>query len=127
MLWKSFDLVQTDAQEQKFPATPHPSHGIAISQFCAGGPPNPLDLCDRVIANGEIPPHSFTMQAHSPHGNGPALPIGGLHRGASMWPLSSGMPPGLPGSNGILLGPLMGSSSAAINAAAARWLPLLFQ
>ncbi|CAK9860874.1 unnamed protein product [Sphagnum jensenii] len=110
----------TDAQEQKFPATPHPSHGIAISQFCTGGPPNPLDLCDRVIANGEIPPHSLTMQAHSPHGNGPALPSGGLHRGASMWPPSSAMPPGLPGSNGIPLGPLMGLSSAAINAAAAR-------
>jgi hypothetical protein len=88
---------------------------------------SPLDLCDRVIANGEIPAHSFTMQAHSPHGNGPALPSGGLHRGASMWPPSSGMPPGLPGSNGIPLGPLMGSSSAAINAAAARWLPSLFQ
>ncbi len=39
VLWKYFDLVQTDAQEQKFPATPHPSHGIAISQFCTGGPP----------------------------------------------------------------------------------------
>ncbi|KAH9566418.1 hypothetical protein CY35_04G129200 [Sphagnum magellanicum] len=108
----------TDTREQKGLTAPHPSHGIAISQFCTGGTPNPLDLCDRVTANGEVPSHSFTMQA-SPHGNGPGLPSGGLPLGSSMRPPSGGMPPGLQGSNGPL-GPAVPPSSAAINAAAAR-------
>ncbi|CAM6046028.1 unnamed protein product [Sphagnum compactum] len=108
----------TDTREQKGLTAPHPSHGIAISQFCTGGTPNPLDLCDRVTANGEVPSHSFTMQA-SPHGNGPGLPSGGLPPGSSMRPPSGGMPPGLQGSNGPL-GPAVPPSSAAINAAAAR-------
>jgi hypothetical protein len=41
-----------------------------------------------------------------------------------MRPPSGGMPPGLQGSNGPL-GPAVPPSSAAINAAAARWLLLL--
>ncbi len=81
---------------------------------------SPLDLCDRVMANGEIPPHSFAMQA-SAHGNGPGFPSGGLPPGSSLRPPSSGMPPGLPGSNGLLPGHPVASSSASINAAAARW------
>ncbi len=73
---------------------------------------SPLDLCDRVTANGEVPSHSFTMQA-SPHGNGPGLPSGGLPLGSSMRPPSGGMLQGLQGSNGPL-GPAVPPSSAAI-------------
>ncbi|CAK9257362.1 unnamed protein product [Sphagnum jensenii] len=120
LTWEKFRPQKaTDVQEQKVLTTPHPSHGIAISQFCNGDTPNPLDLCDRVMANGEIPPHSFAMQA-SAHGNGPGFPSGGLPPGSSLRPPSSGMPPGLPGSNGLLPGHPVASSSASINAAAAR-------
>jgi hypothetical protein len=35
----TFHCVQTDVQEKKVLTTPHPSHGIAISQFCNGDPP----------------------------------------------------------------------------------------
>jgi hypothetical protein len=86
---------------------------------------SPLDLCDRLAANGEVPPPSFTMQA-SPHGNGPGLLSGGLPPGSSVRPPSAGMPLGLPGSNGMPPGTPAVSSSATMNAAAARWLCLAF-
>nr|XP_024380298.1 chromatin modification-related protein EAF1 B-like isoform X1 [Physcomitrium patens]XP_024380299.1 chromatin modification-related protein EAF1 B-like isoform X1 [Physcomitrium patens]PNR51048.1 hypothetical protein PHYPA_010234 [Physcomitrium patens] len=105
----------SENEDQKTSAAQHPSHGIAISQFCAGGPLNPLELCDRVANNGDANSHSYPIQPVQGSGLGPSL-----MPGSAMRPPSAGLPSVLPGSAGLHLGQSPVSSSAAMSAAAAR-------
>lgn len=75
---------------------------------------SPLDLCDRVTNNGDVGPHSYPIQL-SP-GSLLCPPNPALPPGLGMRPPSGGLPPLLPGTNNLH----SVTSSAAINAAAAR-------
>lgn len=77
---------------------------------------SPLDLCDRVTNGDGL--HPFPIQL--PPGSLLCPPNPALPPGLGMRPPLGGLPPLLPGTNNLHLGQSSVTSSAAINAAAAR-------
>ncbi|XP_073387560.1 chromatin modification-related protein EAF1 B isoform X3 [Physcomitrium patens] len=113
--------IPGDIKDQKVLQASHPSHGIAISQFCSGsgGPPNPVQLADRMTSTSDGGGHPYPAQGSQANVMGPQN--AGSMSGLGMRPPAGGLPlpPALQGTNGSRLGggPV---SPAAMGAAAAR-------
>ncbi|XP_073387711.1 chromatin modification-related protein EAF1 B isoform X2 [Physcomitrium patens] len=110
-----------ECKDQKDLQASHPSHGIVISQFCSGsgGPPNPVQLADRVTSTGDGGVHPHPPQGSLRSMAGPQ--ITGPMPGQGMRSPAGGLshPPALQGTDGSHLGGFS-ASPAAMSAATAR-------